>query len=207
MADNGTENSGQITAAKTDQRLSALSILLFLLRKVVIDGLDDGFKASELHHGVWDLSSPQRNHSLIQSAPPLLLDYRIDPLECTRKRGRDRSLDPHLDRFKWTQRDIGQKLGGRRAGEVDGGSVFLCVLGPGEIAIVFLEELVAAVFEGALGGVAEEGGRPPCEDAAEPLGTRDCCPRLEVAFVETRVYLAPAFDEVEGCDGGVCEAL
>ena len=47
-----------------------------------------------------------------------------------------------------------------------------------------LEHFVEAVFARALEAVADEGGGPAEEDAAEPFGFVDLRPCLDVGFVE-----------------------
>ena len=113
---------------------------------------------------------------------------------------RQRRLHAHLDRLPRTQREIGEELGARAGREVDDGLV-----GVGEpfIAVEVLEDLVEAVFPRALEAVADEGRRPAEEDAADAFGPVDGRPGGQVGAVDFGVDLAPAFDEVEGGDGGV----
>lgn len=76
-------------------------------------------------------------------------------------------------------------------------------MGEERVAVGVLEDFVEAVFAGALEGVADEGGGPAEEDAAEAFGGVDAAPGAQVGGVDFRVDLAAAFYEVEGCDG--CE--
>lgn len=56
-----------------------------------------------------------------------------------------------------------------------------------------LEDLVEAVFAGALEGVADGCRGPAREDAFEAFGGEDLAPGLDVGFVQGRVDLAAAF--------------
>lgn len=66
-----------------------------------------------------------------------------------------------------------------------------------------LEVLVETVFPGALEGVAQEGGRPAEEDAAEAFFGEDGAPCGDVGCVDLGVDLTTALDEIEGRYGGV----
>lgn len=66
-----------------------------------------------------------------------------------------------------------------------------------------LEDLVEAVFSESLEGVADEGGRPAEEDAAEAFGFEDRGPAGQVGLVDARGDLSAGFDEVEGGYEGV----
>lgn len=67
-----------------------------------------------------------------------------------------------------------------------------------------LEVLVETVLAGTLEGVAQEGGRPTEEDAAQALLGEDGPPCRDVGCVDFGVDLTTALDEIKGCDGGVC---
>lgn len=71
-------------------------------------------------------------------------------------------------------------------------------VGEGLFAVEVLEELIEAVFAGALERVAHKGRGPAEEDAAEAFFGEDCAPCGDVGGVDLGVDLAAAFDEVEG---------
>ena len=58
MGNDSTENTSDISSCKGNTSLCELAIVGFFAREVVINHLDDGFKGGELHHSIWDLSTP-----------------------------------------------------------------------------------------------------------------------------------------------------
>jgi len=49
---NRAEDTGDITSRKRHRRLNSGSILIFTLRKVVINHFHRGFERRKLHHGI-----------------------------------------------------------------------------------------------------------------------------------------------------------
>ena len=58
MGNNCTENTSNIPPCEGNASLRELAVVGFLAGEVIINHLDDGFKGGELHHGIWDLSTP-----------------------------------------------------------------------------------------------------------------------------------------------------
>jgi hypothetical protein len=147
--------------------------------------------------------TPQRIKPLIQPGIPLLLHDLPPTLPQRTRIRRQRSLHPDLNRLKRAQKDIRQKLGASARAQIHDRLVHV---GKQVVAVQVLEDLVEAILPRALEGVADEGRGPAEEDAAEPFLAEDGGPGLEVGFVEIGIDLAAGFDEVEGCDRGVCWA-
>lgn len=167
-----------------------------------------GHKSTLLMHlGGSYLSHPESSDGLVKPSNAFLRNNTIDPIHRPRIRIRNRALHPNLHRLERTQRNIRQQLRARRPSEVDARLVLDGVLRPREVRVRLLEVLVPAVLESSLRGVAEEGRGPAGEDAADAFAAEDLAPGLEVGGVEVGGYLAAGFDEVEGRDGGVGEAL
>jgi hypothetical protein len=107
------------------------------------------------------------------------------------RKWRYRSLHANLDGFERAQCDVGKSLGGGGGSEEDHG---LVGIGRELVAVKVLEDLVEAVLASALERVADEGGCPAEEDAAEPLLGIDRAPGLGVGLVEFVVDLSAAFN-------------
>ena len=92
--------------------------------------------------------------------------------------------------FEGAEEDVGDELSGGGGAEVDD-----CFVGVGEesLAVEVFEDFVETVFAGALEGVANEGGGPAEEDAAETFFGEDGTPGGDVGFVDAGVDLAAAF--------------
>ncbi len=71
VRDDGAENTGDITTSESYTGLRTLGVIGFLAWKTVVYHFDDGFERCELHHGVRDLSTPQRVDALVQ---PIVTD-------------------------------------------------------------------------------------------------------------------------------------
>lgn len=99
-------------------------------------------------------------------------------------------MHAHFYSFKGAEEDVGDEFGGGGGAEVDD-----CFVGVGEepLAVEVFEDFVETVFAGALEGVANEGGGPAEEDAAETFFGEDGTPGGDVGFVDVGVDLAATF--------------
>ena len=198
VTDDGTSNPRNIPTQETHPGLlqGVVALLWFPQRRV--DVIDRRLKGREFHHCVWDLPAPKRVQTLVQSSDTLLCRHLAPSLPQRASEGRNRRLHPYLDRLQRTQRDVRQELCRRRRREIDDGFV-----GVREhlIAIGIFEDLVEPIFARTLERVADEGGGPAKENAADTLCFVNCAPGADVGRVDFGVDLAAAFDEIEGCDG------
>ena len=109
-------------------------------------------------------------------------------------------MHAHFYRFEGAEGDVGEEFGGGGGAEID--DCFISI-GKKSVAVEVFEDLVETVFPGALEGVADEGGGPAEEDAAETFFGEDGTPSGYVGFVDIGVDLAAAFDlnekEVRWC--------
>ena len=166
VRDDGAEDTGDVTSAERDGGLSALTVVALLARKTVIDHLDDGLEGCELHHGVWDLTTPERVQTLVQTrncqkstqcqmfhspCGSFGGNYLGNTIVRSFGEWRHGRLHADLDSLEWTQRNVGEELGGSRSRKVEPGLVLVRVLGAGEVRIELFEPLVAAVLESTLG--------------------------------------------------------
>ena len=103
-------------------------------------------------------------------------------------------MHAHFYCFERAEEDVGEEFGGGGGAEVDN-----CFVGVGEepFAVEVFENLVETVFAGALEGVADEGGGPAEEDAAETFFGEDRTPGRDVGFIDSGVDLAATFYLVE----------
>ena len=103
-------------------------------------------------------------------------------------------MHAHFYCFKGAEEDVGEEFGGGGGAEVDD-----CFIGIREesLAVEVFEDFVETVFAGALEGVADEGGGPAEEDAAETFFGVDGTPRGDVGLIDTGVDLAATFYLVE----------
>jgi len=73
MRDYGAENTSQVTRSKHNGKLGSLRIAFFRgCEDVSIESTDDVLECTELHHGVGDLSHPQRTKTLVKTVPALI---------------------------------------------------------------------------------------------------------------------------------------
>ena len=60
VADNGTENTGQITRGECNRQLSSLRVFaLGLCKDMLVELLNNIFESHEFHHSVRNLSAPE----------------------------------------------------------------------------------------------------------------------------------------------------
>ena len=99
-------------------------------------------------------------------------------------------MHAHFYSFEGAEEDVGEEFGGGGSAEVDD-----CFVGVGKesLAVEVFEDFVETVFAGALEGVANEGGGPAEEDAAETFFGEDGTPGGDVGFVDGGVDLAATF--------------
>ena len=99
-------------------------------------------------------------------------------------------MHAHFYCFERAEEDVSDEFSGGGGAEVDD-----CFVGIGEepVAVEVFEDLVETVFAGALEGVADEGGGPAEEDAAETFFGEDGTPGGDVGFIDIGVDLAAAF--------------
>lgn len=207
MRHNRTQNTRQITRRERHTRLRGLAVLTLLTRHPVVNHLHNRLKRRKLHHRIRDLTSPKRIQTLVETCPAFFTGDGIDAVKGALVGVRHGALHAYFDCFKGTEGQIGEELGRGGRGEVQTCFVLGCGVRAGHVGVGLFEVFVPAVFEGALGGVAEERGGPTGEDAAEAFAAIDFAPGLEVGGVEFGVNLAAGFDEVEGSYGRVSEAL
>ena len=200
MANNRTEDTSNVPAEEAHTRLLRTIELLLGLSKRFIDNANSLLERRELGHGIRDLARPQWIQPLIQPAHTLFRNKPSPSLPHGIRIRRQRRLHAHLDRLERTQGHISEELCGRAGAEEDHGAV-----GVREqvVAVQVLEVLVEAVLASALERVADESGRPAEEHAAQALLGEDGTPGGDVGGVDLGVDLSAAFDQVEGCDGGV----
>ena len=84
-----------------------------------------------------------------------------------------RGLDLDLGHLERAERDIGEELGGRRAGEPDGTLVLGGGLLTGQVHVHVLEVLVETVLEETLERVADEGGAETFPETLTALLSND----------------------------------
>ena len=198
MTDDGASNTRNVAPQERDPRLLKSVIALLRLSQRGVDIVDSRLEGRELHHGIGDLPAPKRLQALVQPCGALFtrdLGPTFPHSGRIRRQGR---LHADLDRLKGTQCHIGEELcRGGRAQVYNG----LGRVGEQLVAIEVLEDLVEAVLAGSLEGVADEGGGPAEEDAAEAFFAVDGSPGRDVGAVDVGVDLATAFYEIEGGHG------
>jgi hypothetical protein len=184
-------NTRNVTTQERNTRLLQPAVRLLRPAQEAIDLRHGGLEGRELDHGVRDLTRPQGVQSLVESTNPLLSDDlapALPQITCERRVG---GLHAHLDSLERAQCDVSEELsrrGRRQENDCLGRS------GSQLLAVQVLEDFVEAVLASALHRVADECGRPPGEDAAQPFFRVDQLPCLRVGLVQFGVDLAAAFD-------------
>merc|ERR1719310_2136720 len=125
MGDNGTEDTGNITSSKGDHQLLGLVALSpGLGDNILIQSLNSSLEAGKLHHGVGDLSSPQRNQGLVETIDTFLLQNSGESSSQSCGEGSNRrSLNSDLARFHGRQSNVSKELSRSRGSQVQGSSV------------------------------------------------------------------------------------
>ena len=95
----GAEHTGDVTGGECNHELLRLGALgPGLGDHVLVEGLHGALEASELHHGVGDLSAPQGNQGLVEAIDSFLAEDLGEGASQGGGEGADgRGLDPHLD--------------------------------------------------------------------------------------------------------------
>ena len=98
----GAEDSRDVAGSEGDHQLLRLAALRTWLRHhVLIEGLHSSLEACELHHGVRDLSAPQRDQGLVETVDALsILDDGESRPESGWEGAGGRSLHSNLERRK-----------------------------------------------------------------------------------------------------------
>jgi hypothetical protein len=69
VRDDGAENTGDVTGGEGDSELSGLAVgVLGVGEHVGVEGLDGALEGGELHHGVGNLTTPERTDTLVEAA-------------------------------------------------------------------------------------------------------------------------------------------
>ena len=191
MRHNRTPNTSNVTTQERNTRLLQPAVRLLRPAQEAVDLRHGRLEGRELDHGVRDLARPQGVQALVQTTDSLLSDDLAPALPQVARERRVGGLHAHLDGLERAQRDVSEELGGRGCRKEND-----CLGRPGSqfLAVQVLEDLVEAVLAGALERVADECGRPPCEDAAQPFLRVNQLPCLRVGLVQLGVDLAAAFD-------------
>ena len=67
VRDDSAEDTGDVTTREGDAGLGALGVVLFRAWERGVDHFDDGLEGSELHHGVGDLTAPERIDTFVEA--------------------------------------------------------------------------------------------------------------------------------------------
>lgn len=168
VRDDCTEDTGEITTSERNGSLSTLAVIVLGAWKTMVYCLHDCFERGELHHRVWNLTTPQRIETLVETTtrkldcPSLWRIVNIpsdtffsdDGVEASKRaigERRDGCLHADLHCFEWTEGNVGNELSRSRCSKVKPGLVSVGILLACQVGIVLLEELVTSVFEGTLG--------------------------------------------------------
>lgn len=103
------------------------------------------FEASELHHGVWNLSHPQWNQTLVETSNTFFLHDSGHGSAHSRGKAR-RGLNLNLGSFEWSQSNIGKEFSRGRGSQVQPGTVQVGVFFAQKVGIVYFEDFVEAEF-------------------------------------------------------------
>ena len=225
VRDDSAEDTGEVTSGGGNTELLDLVVLRLGLAEGVVDGGDGGLERPELHHGVRDLTSPERRERLeepvrgIQDqqlaarkrhsrensrAGALSGDDLVGTRDGARGERREGGLHADLDGLHGDEGHVGEEFGRGGTGKEDGVLVLDGVLRTSEVRVELLEELVEAVLGGSLHRVTDQGrGETGVETAEAALAGVDLFPSVHVGLVQVLVDLLAALDKVERGDKGV----
>ena len=153
----------------------------------------------------------------------LLASDQTQSIECSRGKGRDRSLHADLDSFKGTQRNISDELCGSTSREIERRLVLVGSFFASEVRVKLLEVLVASIFKCSLRlkrisnqatsrlidtyRVPKECGAPSRKYSANSFCSTDLSPSLKISLVQFCIYLTTAFDQIHRGHCCMCNAL
>jgi hypothetical protein len=230
MRDDCAGDTGDVAAEEGDTGLLEPVVGGFRLSERFVDLVDGCLEGGEFAHCVGDLPAPEGVEAFVQATVTSLsattlslwnwngnwrgkvgkgrnepsisfcLNHFQQALSHRIRERRQRRLHPDLNRLERTQRNISQELR-TCAGAQENRS--LVHVRERLLAVQVLEHFIKPVLSTALETVADECGGPAEEDAADAFVAVDHGPCLHVGLVELGVYLAPGFDEIQGCDGCV----
>ena len=129
--------------------MDEFSVFRFRFGKSRVNVLDNPFKRREFHHGVRDLSSPERLQALVQARHALCRGNLVPAFEGATGKGGDGSLHADFDCFPWTKEDVGEEFGRGGGGEVECCAVFVGGFFAYDVGVLFLEDFVKTVLSGA----------------------------------------------------------
>lgn len=169
MRHDRAEDTGHITTGESDGGLGAFVVVRLLPRQVIVDHLHNGLEGSKLHHGVRNLSAPERVQALVQPVCPcsqraasevhVQIDlprgslFAGDPtnaIERARRKGWHGRLHANLDGFKRTERNVGEELGRGTRDQVYRRLPLGGFLRTDQVTVEGLEEFIPTVFESTL---------------------------------------------------------
>ena len=116
-------------------------------------------------------------------------------------------LHANLDSFERAETNIRDQLSRGRGRQEQSCLVLGSILLSSQGSVQMLEIFVEAILAGTLYRVADECWAPTSKDSSESLASIDLAPGLYIAFVQVRVDLSSALDEIEGSYGCVSGAL
>ena len=98
MRDNSAEDTSPVTGKEGDHELSGLGVrALGGGEDVLVEGLDGVLESTELHHGVGNLTEPQRLDALVEAVPALSVhDLRPALASSSRESASVAGLHAHL---------------------------------------------------------------------------------------------------------------
>lgn len=110
VRDSRAANTGNVATEEGDTSLLDSRVLRLLLSKVPVDRFDRLFKRRKLDHRVWDLPSPQRRNTLVQTCDTFFRDNLLHANCHVWRKGRQRGLHADFDSFKGAEKDVGKEL-------------------------------------------------------------------------------------------------
>merc|ERR1719347_998909 len=166
VGDDSAEDTSDVSSSECDDQLLRLGALSARLGDhVLVDGLHGSLEAGKLHHGVGDLSSPQRNQRLVETIDTFLLQNSGESSSQSCGEGSNRrSLNSDLARFHWRQSNVSKELSRSRGSQVQRSSVQEGVLLSNHVRVDLLKDLIESKLAETLGRVANGSGSPAQEE-------------------------------------------
>lgn len=209
VGNDGAEDTSAVSGHEGDHHLGALAVLVLRLGEDVgVEHGDELLEGHELDNGVGDLSGPERLDALKEGVTRSVLHLLVAGQGAARPLGlldsRVRGLHADFQRFPRAEEDVSDELGAS-GGDRPADLLVLGGVGAGSTGIDILEDLVEAELAEALSRVTEEGRAVANGEALEALGRSDVSDALSDTFVQTRVGLKAALDQIEGSNNRVSD--
>jgi len=192
MGYDSAENSSPVAGEECDSNLSYFRVV-FLRFGREWDSIHPSYgflESDKLYDGIWNLSAPKRNKSLVHTSPSLILH---DLIPCSSKIFRETSchicLHSDFHGFEGAEESICNYLSTSRGDRPSNCFVLVCVLFTDDSLVHVLENFIETKFSKSLSWIADKCRLPTDSQSFESLSGFDSVESISHGFINIRIYL------------------